>query len=386
MLTKLQRLPRVTSRAFPNTLPLPRRGQAAGHPHLWAERPPPPPGARGCGTPTPRHGAARAEERRPAQPRLHEQVATSRGARRSRTASTGAPRRAEGPRQPPAGPREPLPLPGGDRPAPSAAARPPRGSSRRPPPRGPRPAADKGRRGRYSPNKVRAMAPAGAGRAARGWHWRGGAHGTAAGRARGARRGEAVGAGAAGAAPGPGRGGTRGAEGAAAGPGAAPVSLLAACPRSVRPAASGSHLAPPLGPPPAARPACAAAARGTVAVTTRPPPGHKGKGPGAEPEGPPGRPRGGGAAGRAAGGRGSARAPAALLGHRLGAARSRYKRKSGLVSSRPCPGKNQAQLFGAGREDSGRVPQGAVQPPSELLGREKFRPARLPSAARHRAS
>lgn len=49
-----------------------------------------------------------------------------------------------------------------------------------------------------------------------------------------ARRGEAAGAGAA---PGLGRGGTRGAEGAVAGPGAAPVWLLAARPRSVRPAA-----------------------------------------------------------------------------------------------------------------------------------------------------
>lgn len=91
-----------------------------------------------------------------------------------------------------------------------------------------------------------------------------------------------------------------------------------------------------------------------------------------------------GAAGRAAGGRRSARAPSALLRHRLGAARSWYKRKSGLVNKHPFPVKKQTQLFGG--RTAGTARRALCSPPPELLGREKLRAARLPSAARHRAS
>lgn len=280
---------------------------------------------------------------------------------------------------PPAPGRPPRAAAGAGRGPPRALRRCPAAPGQLPPapPRGPRPAADKGRRGRYSPNKVRAMAPAGAGRAARGWHWRGGAHGTAAGRARGARRGEAAGAGAgAGAAPGLGRGGTRGAEGAAAGPGAAPVWLLAARPRSVRPAASGSHLAP-LGPPPAARPpglrrrrprdgcrdnaAAAGAQREGAGSGARGPP-RAAAGRGSGPRAPEAR----GAAGRAAGGRRSARAPSALLRHRLGATRSWYKRKSGLVNKHPFPVKKQTQLFGG--RPAGTARRALCSPPQSCWG------------------
>lgn len=179
MLTKLQGLPRVTSRASPKRSRCRDTGGLRDTPTcgLSAPRRRPAPGAAG---PRPRGTAL-------PSPAPAEQVPTSTEPHRLHRGT------AMGGGAPPAPGRPPRAAAGAGRGPPRALRRCPAAPGQLPPapPRGPRPAADKGRRGRYSPNKVRAMAPAGAGRAARGWHWRGGAHGTAAGRARGARRGEA---------------------------------------------------------------------------------------------------------------------------------------------------------------------------------------------------
>lgn len=73
-----------------------------------------------------------------------------------------------------------------------------------------------------------------------------------------------------------------------------------------------------------------------------------------------------GAAGRAAGGRRSARAPSALLRHRLGATRSWYKRKSGLVNKHPFPVKKQTQLFGG--RTAGTARRALCSPPQSCWG------------------
>lgn len=145
--------------------------------------------------------------------------------------------------------------------------------------------------GRYSPNKVRAMAQAGAGRPQRGRHWRGGA-------SRRRQGAPATPAELPAATDGKGMRAARGRLGRArprsrsSRPPCRPPAL------SVRPAASGSHLAPPHDPPPAllpqpagpfpwqrGRPAAAEAQRSAGAGRQVRSPGHRG------PEGRPDDPR-----------------------------------------------------------------------------------------------